>query len=284
MNWALLAVMSGAADGGAAIGATFGPLRDKVHRQTYCVVRCYNRPEGREVLFESRLPKPSRRFLEANQDGTLTIMFRSDVDAYNAAAMNKRAWWTDFHAMMDATVRVSSHDFPKDEPEPVENSDRFDSIEQTQTLILKRLDAMTGEESPTKWSLPTSYDDDEMRRLQEKFRETVSGRHMLLTENSGAPAVVMPGESVAVTSAMVLGDEPSVMSEMAPTEAIDAAALKRSIEQIASVAYPYHYMADPIPTEARGIGKVPNATRTVSIPLGNATLPKPAGGPVGGEQ
>lgn len=300
MNWALLAVLAATAGGGVTIGALFGPFRDKVHRQTYCVVRVYRRPEGYETLFESRLPKTSQRYLAAHQDGTLTVMLKTEVDKANADSMRKRAWWNDFRAMMDALVTL------RQQQARGMDRDHLSEIEEMQTQILRRLDTLTGP-IPVMHSVSAQeFDDAAMERLKEQFRNTVGGRQIWLGEEpqireyDGGP--IFPGET---TSMLSYGNEPSVMPAMDPTEAIDKVALEHAVGEIkeagkrppygatiasnigrlrAGVASPYHFQADPVPTEATGIGKAPNATRTVVLPLGDAGLLKEPGDTVGGEQ
>jgi hypothetical protein len=283
-----LVVLAVTAFGGVGLGAAFTPFRDKIARQTYCVVRKYNRPEVYELLFESRSPNASRRFMKANQDGTLEMVLRSDMDEFNATALRKSAWWVDFHAMMDAVIEKQRHDYPLMalEPEDVPGDPlepRMARLETQQTEVLQLLRGLTGEIPVVKWQDP------EPRTLQSQ-REAARTLGVYLP---GEPLPEMRnGDSitVAATSVIDYGDEPSVMPSMAPTGWIDMAAIQQEAdEQAARDRRQAHLMdrvvaaTDPKPTNPRGVTK-PGNTRTVVIPLGAPKLPKPDDGPVGGGQ
>lgn len=284
MNYIMFLALGGSTAGGVVIGALFGPFRDRVARQTYCVVRKYARPEAMQVLFEARLPKRAGQWMHEHQDGTLSVELRTDVDAFNAAALRKQAWWVDLKQLMDAFLAQQAATHEPEEPwaDPLEP--RMVHLEQQQTEVLSLLRQMTGElPVVVEWKDPAPLD-------QRSRAEAISRAHEagFLSEpqewKTGVPVAHDP----------VLGDEPSVMPQLAPTEYVSLEEIQREAREreLADEASRRLFMAervgkwtDPAPDNPYGIPLRPNpTTKTVVIPLKDAVLPKPPGDSVGGDQ
>jgi hypothetical protein len=81
-------------------------------RHTYCVVRQHGKPDGYEVVYESRSPGSCKRFRDrAGGNGArLFVATRSAVDAHNAATVATTAFWGDVRALSAGTPSaVASH-------------------------------------------------------------------------------------------------------------------------------------------------------------------------------
>lgn len=286
-------LLGGSTAGGVVIGMLFSPFRDRIARQTYCVVRKYSRPECYETLYEARIPRRAAQWMRENQDGTLSIELRTDVDAFNVAALRKRAWWSDFAQMMDALLRMQQATMlpVNAEPEgPWEDplEPRIERIEQQQTEVLSLLRQMTGE-------IPVvlEWKDPEQRTLKSSVESVQAATHAgLLDDAEGQRLMDNLRNRVARRE---FGDEPSVMPQLAPTEAILAEDVQKALLQQEEEEKARrerfrreregNWTDDPTPDNPHGIAKPVNpTTRTVVIPLKGAIAPKRTGDSVGGDR